>query len=201
MTGDTTTQMTRLLNAASQGDREAQNALWSTIYNELRGLARAQLAREGSGCDMQPTALVSEVYLRLFGNSSTEWPSRGYFWASVAKAMRRILVDDARSRLRQKRGGGEKPGPLPRGLAGAGYDAVTVLAIDEALEKLRQNDERRAAIVELRYFTGLSIDETAKVLGVSSGTVDAAWRLARAWMHRELSKGDTTVTEQGGRTQ
>jgi len=194
--GGSISHMTQLLNAASQGDRGAQDEIWSAIYDELRNLARAQLAHEGPGCDVQPTALVSEVYLRLFGGDPAEWPSRQYFWAAVTKAMRRILVDDARYRLRKKRGEGEKPGPLPRELPSASYDPVTVLAIDEALERLKRDDERRATIVELRYFTGLSIDETASALGVSSGTVDAAWRLARAWMHRELKKGDTTVVAQ-----
>jgi RNA polymerase sigma factor (TIGR02999 family) len=184
--------ITQLLDAAAHGDSAALNRLWSSVYEELHQLARAQLAQESPGCSLQPTSLVSEAYLRLIGDGHVEWENRRHFFAAAAKAMRRILVDDARKRGRLKHGGGQPPGPLPDGLPTPERDPAKVLAIDEALQKLEQTDPARAEIVMLRYFAGLSIDETAAALGVSPRTVDTEWRFARAWLHRELSKGDST---------
>ncbi len=190
--------ITQLLDAATQGDAVAANRLWSAIHEELRRLARAQLGQEGPGCSLQTTSLVNEAYLRLVGNEPVQWANRRHFFGAAAKAMRRILVDDARTRGRLKRGAGQTPGTLPVGLPAPEEDPVRVLAIDEALQKLEQADPRRAELVMLRYFAGLSIDETAAALGVSPRTVDTEWRFARAWLHRELSKGDSTWCGRAG---
>lgn len=185
--------ITQLLHAATQGDEAARDRLWSAVYEEVHRLARVQLACEGAGCSLQPTVLVNEAYLRLIGDGQVEWSSRRHFFGAAAMAMRRILVDDARSRGSVKRGSGKKPGPLPDELPGPANDPIMLLAISEALEKLEQDDPPRAEIVMMRYFAGLSIDETAAALSVSPRTVDAGWRFARAWLRRELSKGNTTL--------
>ncbi|MFH0981790.1 MAG: ECF-type sigma factor [Planctomycetota bacterium] len=184
--------VTQLLDAAAQGDATAANRLWSVIYDELHRLAQAQMAQEGPGCSLQTTALVNETYLRLIGDGHVEWDNRRHFFAAAAKAMRRILVDDACRRGRLKRGGGQTPGPLLEEPPAPQEDPANVLAIDEALHKLEQADPPRAQIVMLRYFGGLSIDETAAALGVSPRTVDTGWRFAKAWLRRELSKGAST---------
>jgi RNA polymerase sigma factor (TIGR02999 family) len=192
MTGNPTGPITQLLDAAAQGDAAVLNRLWSAVYEEVHCLARAQLAQEGSGCPLQPTLLVNEAYLRLIGDGQVEWTSRRHFFGAAATAMRRILVDDARLRGRLKRGSGKTPGPLPEEAPGPNEDPAMLLAISDALEKLEQDDPTRAEIVMLRYFAGLSIDETAAAMGVAPRTVDTGWRFARAWLHRELSKGDST---------
>ncbi|MHC4094028.1 MAG: ECF-type sigma factor [Planctomycetota bacterium] len=190
--------VTQLLEAAAQGDAAAVNRLWSAVHKELHRLAQAQLAREGSSCSLQTTELVNEAYLRLIGDSPVEWDNRRHFFAAAAKAMRRILVDDARRRGRAKRGGGQPPAPLLDEPPVPAQDPVRVLAIEEALQKLEQVDPPRAEIILLRYFAGLSIDETAAALGVSARTVDTRWRFAKAWLHRELSKGDSTRCRRAG---
>jgi RNA polymerase sigma factor (TIGR02999 family) len=184
--------ITRLLEAAAQGEAASANRLWSAVYQELHRLAGAELAREGPGCSLQATSLVNEAYLRLIGDGQVEWDNRRHFFAAAAKAMRRILVDDACRRGRLKRGGGQTPDSLLEEPAAPQEDPAKVLAIDEALQKLEQVDPPRAEIVMLRYFAGLGIDETAAALGVSPRTVDTGWRFAKAWLHRELSKGDST---------
>ena len=189
--------ITQLLDAVGGGDSEALNRLWSTVYDELHRLARSQLAQEGSGCSFQTTSLVNETYLRLIGDGDVSWANRRHFFGAAAKAMRRILVDDARMRERLKRGGGQAPGPLLDELPGPEQDPLKLLAISEALEKLEHVDPPRAEIAMLRYFAGLSIDETAAAINVSPRTVDTGWRFARAWLHRELSKGDSTWCGRG----
>jgi len=184
--------ITQLLEAAAQGDAAAVNGLWSAVYAELHRLAQAQMAQEGPDCSLQTTALVNETYLRLIGDGHVEWDNRRHFFSAAAKAMRRVLIDDARIRGRLKRGGGQTPGTLSDELPVPEEDLAKVLAIDEALQRLEQVDPPRAEIVMLRYFAGLSIDETAAALGVSPRTVDTGWRFAKAWLHRELSKGDST---------
>jgi len=193
--GSTNRPITQLLNAARLGDGAARERLWATVYKEVHQLARAQLAHEGAGCSLQPTVLVNETYLRLIGDGQVEWSSRRHFFGAAALAMRRILVDEARSKKRVKRGSGKATEPLPDELPGPERDAYRLLEINEALERLEQNDPPRAEIVMLRYFAGLSIDETAEALDVSSRTVDNMWRFAKAWLHRELSKGSTTLCE------
>ena len=207
MTNQPVSAVTQLLDAAAQGDAAAANRLWSTVYQELHGLARAQLAREGPSCSLQSTSLVNEAYLRLIGDGHVKWTNRRHFFSAAAKAMRRICVDDARRRERLKRSGrpaqpvgsadasdwsARAPGTLLGDPPAPEQDPAEVLAIEEALQKLEQHDPRRAELVMLRYFAGLNIDETAAALGVSARTVDTEWRFAKAWLHRELSKGDST---------
>lgn len=192
MTSRPSSPITQLLDAAALGDAAAANRLWPAIHEELHHLARAQLAHEGPGCSLQTTSLVNEAYIRLIGDGEIAWANRRHFFGAAAKAMRRILVDDARSRGRVKRGGGQKPGQLDEEPPASEENPLRLLAICEALEKLEQADPPRAEIVMMRYFAGLSIDETAAALGVSPRTVDTGWRFARAWLHRELSKGDST---------
>jgi RNA polymerase sigma factor (TIGR02999 family) len=178
--------ITQLLAAVGQGDAGAQDQLWAAIYNELRQLAHHQLRPEPIGPSLQTTVLVHEAYLRLLGDAKTDWANRRHFFAAAAQAMRRIRVDDARKRNSLKRGGGHAP-ELHAEPAAAASDDADLLALDEALKKLEQDAPRQAEIVMLRYFAGLNVDETAQALDVSPRTVDTDWRLARAWLHRELS--------------
>lgn len=257
--------LTELLAAAGRGERSAHERVWSVVYDELRGIARHQMAGEAPGHTLQPTALVHEAYLRLMGGRDVDWANRRHFFAAAAKIMRQIRIDDARRRRRLKRGG---PGvPTPRadttgsrtvgvedagsgdapayghgGVAGAGpggdavsarsgadpsgrggsaaggwlpgppsaraaahdgrglgsaddgpavfdQDPIEVLAIDEALTKLEHVDDRKAEIVTLRYFAGLTLAETAEAMGIGRAAVDRQWRVARAWLHRELGGG------------
>ena len=191
--------ITVLLDAAAQGDAGARDKLWSTVYEEVHRLAQAQLGREGPGCSLQATALVNEAYLRLIGDGRVKWSSRRHFFGAAAKAMRRILVDHAYRRGRLKRGGDRTREPLLEEPPARGEDPLRLLAINEALERLEQDDPARAEVVMMRYFAGLSVDETAAALGVSPRTVDAWWRFARAWLRRELSKGDTTLYGRPGK--
>jgi RNA polymerase sigma factor (sigma-70 family) len=260
--------ITRLLAAVGRGDAAARERLWALIYDELRAIARGQLARERAGHTLQPTALVHEAYLRLMGSSadgvvercdggrtdagpqhdtdgaveSDDGPppdaesgaasslagngtpaagspagvfaNRRHFFSAAARAMRCIRIDDARKRNRQKRGGGRgsgaSVGPWVPASAGAttpggesgraagteepavfDQDHAEVLAVDEALTRLETEHPRLAEMVTLHYFAGLTLSETAAAMGLSARTVDNHWRYARAWLHRELSKGDT----------
>jgi RNA polymerase sigma factor (TIGR02999 family) len=183
--------ITELLSQAGAGDELARGRLWSAVYDELRGLARAQLANERGGHVLQPTALVHEAYFRLVGGDGIQFNGRGHFFSAAARAMRQIRVDDARNRQRLKRGGGRGAQRLDEPVAVFDDDPTTVIAIDEALERLHALDPRKGELVTLRYFAGLTEEETAAALGVSRRTVQQDWKLARAWLHRELSKGDT----------
>lgn len=183
--------VTQLLVAASGGDAAAQKQLWSTIYNELRGIARQQMVGEAAGHTLQPTALVHEAFFRLFRGHDVHFENRRHFFGAAAKAMRRIRIDDARKRKRLKRGGGKEPAALDAEPAIFDSDPAEVLAVHEALDKLEAEDPRKAEVVMLRYFAGLTEEETASALDLTRRTVQTEWRLARAWLHRELSKGDT----------
>jgi RNA polymerase sigma factor (TIGR02999 family) len=185
--------ITALLTAASAGDMGAGRRLWSVIYDELRRLARRQMANEGQRSALSPTALVHEAYFRLFEGSDVEWKDRQHFFGAAARAMRQVRIDDARTKNRLKRGGGAQPGPLSDGSLAFDQDPSELLAVDEALNQLEQRDQRKAEVVMLRYFVGFTIDETATALGISPRLVDKEWKLARAWLHRELSKGDTAA--------
>ncbi len=184
--------VTQLLAAAGRGDAAAHEKLWSMIYDELHGLAQHQLDDEATGHRRQPTSLVHEAYLRLTAGQEVQWASRRHFFTSAALAMRRIRLDDARKRRSLKRGGGQSLGLLAEEAAVFDQDPTEVLAVDEALCRLEQENPRQAEVVTLRYFAGLTGDETADALGISSRTVDNEWRVARAWLHRELSTGDAT---------
>jgi len=179
--------VTRLLQDWRQGDEEARERLISQVYDDLRRLARGQLARERSGHTLQPTALVHEAYLRLIDQDRVQWQNRAHFFALAATMMRRILVSHARKKHAAKRGGDAVPVTLDEALdADRPGPAVDVVALDEALEALADLDRRQARIVELRFFGGLTIRETAEVLDVSPATVKLDWQMARAWLYREL---------------
>ena len=186
------TAITQLLDAAREGDAAAVEKLWPAAHEDVRAIARAHLAREGPGCPLETAELVDEVYLRLGGRGPLRWENRRHFFGAVAQAIRQILIDDARKARRLKRGGGCAPVALEDDVPAPEDGSGMLLEIDEALENLGHVDSLGAEIVKLRYFLSLSIDETAAALDVSARTVDNKWRAARAWLHRELSKGSTT---------
>jgi RNA polymerase sigma factor (TIGR02999 family) len=183
--------VTQLLRAWSAGDREAGEELLPLVYEELRREAARHLRRERRDHTLRPTALVHEAFLRLVGQRGAAWKSRHQFFAVAARMMRRILVDHARSRARAKRAGGwrrvslDQVGPLSVKAA----PEVDLLQLEEALVELQAIDPRRGRLVELRFFAGLSVDDTAAVLEVSPSTVDRDWRLAKAWLYRRIQEG------------
>jgi RNA polymerase sigma factor (TIGR02999 family) len=175
--------------AWSAGDESALQRLMPVVHAELRRLARREMRRERAGHTLQTTALVNEAYLRLVDMSGVSWNDRAHFFAMSARLMRRILVDHARSRLYQKRGGGAKVVSFDEGLTVAREPSANLVALDDALKALATLDERKSQVVELRFFGGLSVDETAAALDVSPSTVLRDWRLAKAWLLRELDTG------------
>jgi RNA polymerase sigma factor (TIGR02999 family) len=179
--------VTQLLLAWSRGDRTAGDQLLPVIYAELHRRAAAAMRREQDGHTLQPTALVHEAYMRLVDQRRVEWQNRAQFYGVAAQLMRRILIDHAREHLAQKRGGGAHQVTLSGIEAVPDDDPVDVLALHEALERLARLDARQARLVELRYFGGLSIEETAEALDVSPATVKREWATARAWLKRELA--------------
>jgi RNA polymerase sigma-70 factor (ECF subfamily) len=191
MSGD----VTQLLAQWSGGDRDALDALMPVVYGELRKIADAYLRRERSGHTLQPTALVHEAWLRLVRQDQPSFEHRTQFFALAAQVMRRILVDHARRQLRQKRGKGELPLELDDAIAAprSAVDAVDALDLDRALTKLQQIDPDQAQLVELRFFGGLTVEETAAALGISPATVKREWALAKGWLFRELagSRGES----------
>lgn len=179
--------VTELLRAWGTGDTGASAELVPLVYDELRRQARAALRREGEGHTLQATALVHEAWLRLDGQHDARWESRSQFLAVAAQMMRRVLVDHARTRRALKRGGGETQVTLSDAANVApASDAVDVLALDDALARLAVMDPRKARMVELRYFAGLTIPETAAAMGISQATVIREWAVARMWLRREL---------------
>jgi len=188
--------VTELLLAWSAGDQTALDTLLPAVYTERRRQAERAMHHEGVGHTLQPTALVHEVYLRLVDQKRVRWQNRAQFFGVAAQLMRRILVDHARSRQAAKRGGGARQITLTHaGAAGAmsaedsaDDPAVEVLALHEALTRLAEMDPEQGRLVELRYFGGLSIQETAAVLGVSPATIKREWAVARAWLRRELER-------------
>lgn len=179
--------ITELLAATGRGEAGARHQLMLAVYEELRSIARSQMAREAAGRTLQPTALVNEAYMKLFPTEHVAFSNRGHFFASAAIAMRRIRVDDARARTSQKRGGDQSPESLDSPPAWFDQDPTEVLTVDDALKELESIAPRAAQVVVLRYFSGMSIDETAAALGISPRTVDNEWHSARAWLHRTLS--------------
>ena len=180
--------VTQLLNAWGKGNQDALDELMPIVYQELRKLARSYLRSEREEHTLQPTALVNEAYLRLVDQKNVRWQSRGHFFGIASQLMRRILVDHARKRQAEKRGGGEAPVPFDeaRGIPSQDRDLV---ALDDALSDFAQLDPRSAKIVELRQFGGLSIDETADVLEISPATVKREWTAAKAWLRRATLRG------------
>ncbi len=179
--------VTRLLRAWSQGDPRALDDLIPLVYEELHDLAKHYLSMEDSGHTLQPTAVVHEAYLRLVNQERVTWKNRGHFFAVAAQMMRRLLIDHARRRAAEKRGGAATRVSLEAADGSSPPQETDVIALDRALEKLAAVDAYQARVVELRYFGGLTLDETAEVLDASPSTVGRAFRLARAWLFRELS--------------
>ncbi len=169
----------------------ASEKLLPIVYEELRRLAAAQMAQESSGQTLQPTALVHEAYLRLVGDEEIRWQNRGHFFAAAARSMRQILINRAKKKQTAKHGGGKKRVPLEESLVAEDPQPERMLALDEALQRLEQFDERKGKIVMLRYFAGLSIDETAKALEISPATVKREWQFARTWLHKEMNKSES----------
>jgi RNA polymerase sigma factor (TIGR02999 family) len=190
MTSQQKRQATEVLEAVASGREHAADRLMPIVYDEFRKLAATSLQRESPGHTLQPTALVNEVYLKLVDQTKTDWQGRTHFFAVGAQAMRRILVDHARSKKRAKRGGGRQRISLDEELTLSPQRDEDLLALDEALETLAKRDERQAKIVELRFFGGLSIKEVAHLLGVSERTIGKEWTMIRAWLRRELAKDD-----------
>ena len=181
------TNITQLLRSMPD-DPEAAEALYRHVYAELRSIAQRQLRSERPNHTLQPTALVSEAYLKLIEQSSVDWQNRNQFFALASRAIRRILVDHARHRQREKRGGGAEVLPIEfaERVPAPGL-STDLVALDRALTRLKEVDQLKCEIVEMRFFGGLSIQDVADTLGVSSRTVERHWRFAKAWLFRELS--------------
>ena len=181
--------VTQLLRAWGDGDAGALDQLTPLVEAELHRLARGYMARERRGHTLQTTALVNEAFLRLTDAQSIRWQDRAHFLGISARLMRRVLVDHARSRGYQKRGGGAERVTLDAELVPSPEPAVDVLALDRALDALAAVDDRKSRVIELRFFGGLSVEETAEVLHVSADTVKRDWRLAKLWLLREIEEG------------
>jgi len=178
--------ITQWLAVCREGDTEALEKLLPIIYDELHRQAVRAFSRERAGHTLQPTALVNEVYLRMADQHEMKWQNRAQFFGIAAQMMRRILVSHARARHAVKRGGGETRITFEEGVAVAPERDVNLLAIDEALTRLETVDPEKSRMVELRFFSGLSIEETAEVMGVSPRTIDRQWQTAKAWLYREI---------------
>jgi RNA polymerase sigma factor (TIGR02999 family) len=182
-------EVTRILSAIERGDPHAAEDLLPLVYDELRQLAATRLAQEAPGQTLQATALVHEAYLRLVDVEKVQrWDSRGHFFAAAAEAMRRILVESARRRHAQKRGGRAECIDLPDVTESASDDPIDLLAFDEALTKLQTLQPQKAQVVKLRYFAGFSVEETAMLLGISRATAQRSWAYARAWLFGQLNE-------------
>jgi RNA polymerase sigma factor (TIGR02999 family) len=181
-------EVTRILADLAHGNGQAADQLLPLVYDELRRLAAARLAAETSGNTLQPTALVHEAYLRLVGTpDGNHWDHRGHFFAAAAEAMRRILVDAARKKRREKHGGDLTRIPLEEAQPAAPDPRDDLVALDAALTRLVAEDPQAAKLVELRHFAGLSVADASQILGISTRTADRLWAFARAWLHRELT--------------
>ena len=190
-------EITRLLKQWSGGSQEALDQLIPLVHDELRTIASRHLAREWRPDRLQTTAVVNEAYLKLVDQREADWQNRGHFFAIASKLMRRILVDHARHELRDKRGAGAVHVTLENA-AGLSVDSpvdrVDMLMLDDALRRLETQDPTQAKIVELRFFGGLTVEETASALGTSAATVKREWAIAKSWLHRELTRGHTERT-------
>jgi len=184
---DSTHEMTALLRAWRGGDKSAYDRLFEGLYRELHRLARYQMAGERPGHMLQATALVNEAYLRLIEIQQVSWQDRAHFFAVAGQIMRRILVENARARQTQKRGGDVTKVSLEEAVLTSGQSSHELVALDDALRALAEVDERKSRVVELRFFGGLNREETAEVLGVSPDTVKRDWRMAKVWLLREIT--------------
>lgn len=185
--------ITQLLKDWSNGDAEAPTQLMPLVYQELRRLANHYMAHERDSHTLQPTALVNEAYLRLIDQTRVTWQNRAHFFGIAAQLMRRVLLDHARAHHAEKRGGVAKRLSLNEAAILPEERAADLIALDEALKGLAKLDERKSRIVELRFFGGLGVDETAEVLGIHRATVLRDWSVAKAWLYRELSKEASDV--------
>lgn len=186
--------VSQLLVAWSDGDQAALEKLLPLVNAELRRLAARYMRRERQGHTLQTSDLVNEAWLRLVNQNSVQWQNRAHFFGIAAQLMRRILIDHARKYQYVKHGGGAIRVSLDEAAALTEARAVELLAVDEALEKLASMDARKAKVIELRFFGGLDLDQTAEVLGISSPTVQREWRTAKAWLHRILTEGESDDT-------
>jgi RNA polymerase sigma factor (TIGR02999 family) len=184
------TDVSAILGAIERGDPGAPARLWDLVYDELRRLAAAQMAREAPGQTLDTTALVHEAYVRMAGDPTQAFANRRHFYAAAAGAMRRILIEAARSKARTKRGGGRRREHLDLDAHDPGADDEELLALHDALEAFAAKDPLKANLVELRYFGGLSEAEAAECLDISVSTASRAWRYARAWLHTAMSDAD-----------
>lgn len=179
--------VTELLIAWSDGNKQALDLLMPIVFDELRRQASGYLRRERAGHTLQTTALVNEAYLRLVDQNNVRWQNRAHFFGIAAQLMRRILVDHARAKHRAKRGGDDLRVTLDEATAVGGDRDVDLVALDEALDRLAKFDLQQSRVVELRFFSGLNVEETAEVLRISPATVKRDWSVAKAWLHREIS--------------
>jgi RNA polymerase sigma factor (TIGR02999 family) len=187
---DSMADVTRLLNDAAAGKPAATEELFQAVYDQLRRMARRRMAEERADHTLQATALVHEAYVRLVGDQQVIWNSRAHFFGAAARAMRRILVEQARRKARPKHGGDRERVSLEHAEVAVEPLSDDVLAVDEALKKLEAVDARKGRIVNLRYFSGLSTEDTASVLGVSVGTIEREWRFIKSWLQLELTEQD-----------
>jgi RNA polymerase sigma factor (TIGR02999 family) len=181
-------EVTRILDAAQEGDPTAAEQLLPLVYEELRRLAASKMANEAAGHTLQPTALVHEAWLRLVGNENQQWNGRAHFFGAAAEAMRRILVERGRRKRAARHGGGQVKLDLDEIEIAAPAEDDELLAVNEALEKLAARDHKKADLVKLRYFVGLTTEETAGILGISIPTADRWWSYSRAWLFEEMER-------------
>ena len=188
--------VTTLLQRASKGDTEATDQLLPLVYQKLRAIAQLRMASENPGHTLQATGLVHEVFIRMLGSRQVPWKDRAHFYAAAAEAMRRVLVDHAKSKKRQKRGGGRKKLSLEAtdvAELAQNDDPELILALNSALCRLEEQNHEAAQVVRLRFFAGLSVDETAEAMNLGARTVDRRWKYARAWLFQELCKDNESV--------
>ncbi|HJZ80623.1 MAG TPA: sigma-70 family RNA polymerase sigma factor [Pyrinomonadaceae bacterium] len=183
---DKSTEVSALLKQWHNGDQAAFEKLVPLVYAELRALARRHLRNERGSQTLETTDLVHEAYLKLVNQRRVQWQNREHFYAIAAQVMRRVLVDHARAKTRVKRGGGNRKIAISEATVTTPKPALDFVAFDEALDQLAEVDERKAKVVELRFFGGLSVDETARILDVSAVTVMRDWQMAKAWLHKAL---------------
>ncbi|HVE55522.1 MAG TPA: sigma-70 family RNA polymerase sigma factor [Pyrinomonadaceae bacterium] len=187
-------EVTVFLKAWSSGDRQAADRLMMLVYDEMRRLAASYLRQQRSDHTLQPTALVHEAYLKLIDVSQVDWQDRAHFFAVAAQTMRHILVDHARAVAADKRGGGAQKIALDEAVSFSNQPQdIDLLALDEALQRLAEQDEQQSRIVELRFFGGLTVEETAEVLRISPATVKREWSTARAWLFRQMKTGQNRL--------
>ncbi len=187
--------VTQILNAIEQGDARAVDKLLPAVYDELRRLAAWKLTQERPGQTLQATALVHEAYIRLVGSEAQSWKSRNHFFAAAAEAMRRILIENARRKKRLKRGGEHRRVDFEDATMAIEEPSENLIALDEALAMLAREDPVLAELVKLRYFAGLTIEQAAKILGISGRTADRYWAYARAWLYQEIAKAEKPPLE------